>query len=218
MSLVFDATSRSICAPIFSNLSASSISLATVTPSLVIRGAPKDLSRTTLRPLGPSVTLTALARMSTPRSSRSRASPWNFTSLAAMLCYFLFLRGNRGLGDFLGGFRGRTAFDDPHNVGFFHDHELFAVDLDLGPRPFAEEHPVTRPDIERMKHAILAPGSGADRDHLALLRFFFGGVRDDDPARRFLLLLQAPDHDAVVQGTEIHGNLLRVNEPDESGC
>ena len=51
----------------FSNLSASSISLATVTPSLVVRGAPKLLSITTLRPLGPNVTLTASARMSTPR-------------------------------------------------------------------------------------------------------------------------------------------------------
>jgi chaperonin GroEL (HSP60 family) len=73
--LVFEATSRTIWAPMFSNLSSSSISLATVTPSLVIRGAPNDLSRTTLRPFGPSVTLTALARMSTPRSIRSRASP-----------------------------------------------------------------------------------------------------------------------------------------------
>ena len=43
-SLVFEATSRTIWAPMFSNLSASSISLATVTPSLVMRGAPKDLS------------------------------------------------------------------------------------------------------------------------------------------------------------------------------
>src|SRR3954467_6877071 len=66
----------------FSNLSSSSISLATVTPSLVMRGAPNDLSSTTLRPLGPSVTLTALARMSTPRSIRSRASTPNLTSLA----------------------------------------------------------------------------------------------------------------------------------------
>jgi hypothetical protein len=62
-----EATSLSICAPMFSNLSLSSISLATVTPSLVMRGAPKLLSMTTLRPLGPSVTLTALARVSTPR-------------------------------------------------------------------------------------------------------------------------------------------------------
>jgi hypothetical protein len=45
------ATSRTICAPMFSNLSSSSISLATVTPSLLMRGAPNDLSRTTLRPL-----------------------------------------------------------------------------------------------------------------------------------------------------------------------
>jgi hypothetical protein len=84
MSLVFEATSRTICAPMFSNLSSSSISLATVTPSLVMRGAPNDLSSTTLRPLGPSVTFTALARMSTPRSMRSRASVENFTSLAAI--------------------------------------------------------------------------------------------------------------------------------------
>src|SRR5258708_1951764 len=50
----------------FSNLSASSISFATVTPSLVIRGAPNDLSRTTLRPLGPTPTLTPFATTSTP--------------------------------------------------------------------------------------------------------------------------------------------------------
>ncbi len=81
---VFEATSRTIWAPMFSNLSSSSISLATVTPSLVMRGAPNDLSSTTLRPLGPSVTFTALARMSTPRSIRSRASTENLTSLAAM--------------------------------------------------------------------------------------------------------------------------------------
>ena len=40
MSLDFEATSRTIWAPMFSNLSESSISLATVTPSLVMRGAP----------------------------------------------------------------------------------------------------------------------------------------------------------------------------------
>ena len=83
-SLVFCATSRTIWAPIFSNLSSSSISLATVTPSLVMRGAPNDLSRMTLRPLGPSVTFTALARMSTPRSILSRASVENLTSFAAI--------------------------------------------------------------------------------------------------------------------------------------
>jgi hypothetical protein len=69
----------------FMNLSSSSISFATVTPSFVVRGAPKDFSITTLRPFGPSVTFTALARMSTPASIRSRASAPKFTILAAMV-------------------------------------------------------------------------------------------------------------------------------------
>ena len=73
----------------FSNLSSSSISLATVTPSLLMRGAPKDLSRMTLRPLGPSVPLTALMRISTPRNSRSRASEEKRTSLADMVAQSL---------------------------------------------------------------------------------------------------------------------------------
>jgi len=68
----------------FSNLSSSSISLATVTPSLVERGAPNGFSRMTLRPLGPSVIFTAFANTSTPRIIRSRASAENFTSLAAI--------------------------------------------------------------------------------------------------------------------------------------
>ena len=82
---VLEATSLTICAPMFSNLSASSISLATDTPSLVIVGAPKLFSSTTLRPFGPSVALTALARTFTPRSMRARASSEKRISLAAMI-------------------------------------------------------------------------------------------------------------------------------------
>src|SRR6476659_10207522 len=63
------------------------LELATVTPSLIDRGAPKDLSRMTLQPLGASVILTALARMSTPRIIRSRASAEKLTSFAAILLF-----------------------------------------------------------------------------------------------------------------------------------
>ena len=76
-SLVLVATSLASWAPMFSYGLVSSISRAIVTPSLVIVGAPNFLSMTTLRPFGPSVTLTALARASTPRSSDWRASPEN---------------------------------------------------------------------------------------------------------------------------------------------
>src|ERR1019366_1134993 len=71
---VLEATSRTICAPMFSSPSFSSISLATVTPSLVMVGEPNFFSMTTLRPLGPSVTFTASARMLTPRRIACRDS------------------------------------------------------------------------------------------------------------------------------------------------
>src|ERR1022692_5312084 len=133
MSEVFEATSRTICAPIFSNLSSSSISLATVTPSLVMRGAPNDLSSTTLRPLGPSVTLTALARMSTPRSMRSRASTPNLTSLADIFCFLEIDEGKRRLSGLLLG--GGDVGQNAHDVALLHDQELFAIELDLGAGP-----------------------------------------------------------------------------------
>ena len=85
ISLVFEATSDTNLAPIFSKWSSSSISLAMVTPSLVIRGEPKDFSKTTLRPLGPKVTLTVFAKMSTPRTMLLLASAENLISFAILL-------------------------------------------------------------------------------------------------------------------------------------
>ena len=74
ISFVLEATSFRSCAPIFSNGSSSSISLAMVTPSLVIVGEPNFFSKTTLRPLGPSVIPTVSATLFTPRSIARRAS------------------------------------------------------------------------------------------------------------------------------------------------
>ena len=79
---VLVATSFTICAPMFSTGSDSSISLATVTPSLVMVGEPNFLSMTTFRPLGPRVIFTASARASTPRLSLARASTLNCSSFA----------------------------------------------------------------------------------------------------------------------------------------
>ncbi len=65
---VLDATSLTSWAPMFSQGSLSSTSLATVTPSLVLVGEPNFLSRTMFLPRGPSVALTTLLRMFTPLS------------------------------------------------------------------------------------------------------------------------------------------------------
>ena len=73
-SSVLVAASLSSWAPMFSNGSASSMSRATVTPSWMTVGAPYFLSSATLRPLGPSVVLTASASASMPRFIEPRAS------------------------------------------------------------------------------------------------------------------------------------------------
>src|SRR5687767_5253641 len=74
----------------FSSASFRSISLATVTPSLVIVGEPNFFSRMTLRPFGPRVTFTALARLLTPRRIPCREeSP--YTICLAMGCSLLYL-------------------------------------------------------------------------------------------------------------------------------
>ena len=76
-SLVLVATSFTSWAPMFSNGSSNSISRAIVTPSLATAGAPNFLSSTTLRPRGPRVTFTVLARALTPASSLRRAASSN---------------------------------------------------------------------------------------------------------------------------------------------
>ena len=67
----------------FSHGSSSSTSLAIVTPSFVIVGAPHFLSSTTFCPLGPSVIATVSASLSTPASRPRRASSPNFSSFEA---------------------------------------------------------------------------------------------------------------------------------------
>src|ERR1700730_3322932 len=203
-SAVLEATSRTICAPMFSNLSSSSISLATVTPSLVIRGAPYDLSRTTLRPFGPSVTLTALLRISTPRSIRSRASEEKRTSLADMMFNPWFeVREQAASGRLF--LRGACALDHSHDVGLLHDQKVLAVDLDLGAGPFAEQHPVARFEFEWRQLAALVPSARPHGDDLALLRLLLDSVGNNDAALCLFLSFDAADDDTIVQWTEFHG-------------
>src|SRR5437762_347445 len=114
----------------FSNGSSSSISLAIVTPSLVMVGGPNFLSRTTLRPLGPSVILTASASASMPRFSARRASSLYSSCLAGILYLLLPVRG-----------------DDRQNVGFAQDQQLVLFELELGTRILGEQHALALLDV-----------------------------------------------------------------------
>src|SRR5258707_5467760 len=191
----FEATSRTIWAPMFSNLSSSSISLATVTPSLVMRGAPNDLSSTTLRPLGPSVTFTALLRMSTPRSILSRASTPNLTYLLAMMCS-LKCWGIRRLRGFLLG--GGQIGENAHDVAFLHDQQFLAIELDLVAGPFAEQHAIANLEIDRNQLAGLVAAARSDGEDFALRGLFLGGILNDDAAIGSIFGIDAFRQDAVV--------------------
>src|SRR6185503_14821599 len=151
---VLEATSFTSCAPMFSNLSLSSISFATDTPSLVTVGAPNERSRTTLRPFGPRVTLTASARMFTPAIMRVRACSLNLTSLAAMVF------SSRNI---------RLSVHDGHDVFFAHHEDLVAFDANRGAGVLAEQDLVADLDVGRDKLAVLVLLAGPDGEDFALV-------------------------------------------------
>src|SRR5204862_663056 len=143
------ATSFTIWAPMFSSASFSSISLATVTPSLVIVGDPNFVSRMTFRPRGPRVTFTALARLLTPRRMPCREeSPYTICLDMIALLLRLLLRC--------------LAANDGQHLVFPHQQVLLAIELDLRARVLAEEDHVAHLDIEGNARAVVV--------HLAIAR------------------------------------------------
>src|SRR5919109_978097 len=195
-SLVAVATSRTSWAPWFSKTSSTSISRAIVTPSFVIVGAPNFLSSTTYRPLGPSVTLTASARMLTPRSSERRASSLNFNSLCAIQLPPSVLRSGAG--------RLTRADDLGENIGLAQDQNLVGSEPDLGAAVLRKDDLVALGDVHRDELAAVVAAAGADGEDLAALRLLLRCVGQDDPARRRLLLLEDLDDEAVAQRLQIH--------------
>src|SRR5712692_3194887 len=194
-SLVFDATSLTIWAPIFSNLSSSSISLATVTPSLVTVGAPKLFSSTTLRPLGPRVTVTASARTLTPLRIFSRASCENLTNFAAMPINLLDY-GAHFVDDILNAAESLT-FEHPKNIVLTKNQMLFAFEFDLTAGVLAEQNTIASLHVRGEQLAVFGHFAFADRHHPPLLGLFFGGVRNDDSSLGLFFLLNALDEDSV---------------------
>src|SRR4051794_10033079 len=191
-----------------------------VTPSFVIVGAPHFLSMTTLRPLGPSVTLTALASASTPRSSDLRAESSNSSCLAMVFLWLGLLCGSWESGHLrclpgqnethpgetpagLTGVRSRHtagSADDGEDVAGREDQELLAAVLDLGAAVLAVDDLVADLDVERdALGAGVVEAAGADSEDLALLGLLLGRVRDDEAGCSGLLGLEGLDDDAVFE-------------------
>ena len=190
-------------------VSEGSISSATVTPSPVMRGAPKALSSTTLRPFGPSVTFTALASMSTPRSRRSRASDENRTSLAqpsVRTPVSLVPSPGEGCLSAFACWKVILSIAPAFDVRFLHVGGVRPSIRKHCLEYFLESTPVPDVSIKHHELAALVADAGTDGDHLALLRLFLCGIWDDDAARSLFLRFNSTDNDAVVQGTECYGH------------
>src|SRR3954463_13530178 len=180
-SFVLVATSFTSWAPMFSKGFSSSTSLAMVTPSLVMVGAPNFFSSTTLRPRGPSVTLTASASLSTPFSRSRRAASSNcriFGIWGSLLLLGLALRHGQ-------------------HVAAGEDQQVLAVDGDLRAAVLAVDDGVAHLDVGGNEiAALLGPTPGAHGEDLAELGLLLGRVGNDDAADRGLLGLVGPNHDA----------------------
>src|SRR6266508_3556367 len=154
---------------------------------------------TTLRPLGPRVTLTALASALTPDRMRLRATSVYTISLADMW-----------MGPFrvvLSVWSGRLELllDHAQDVVFSQDETVFAVDLDFGAGVLSEENGVTGLHVELPHRPVLEHLPVADGDNLPLYRLFPGGVWNDDPAFGHFFFFNPTDDDATLQRPKAHG-------------
>src|SRR2546423_14000109 len=137
----------------FSSGSLSSISFATETPSLVIVGDPNFLSRMTLRPFGPRVTLTALARLLTPRRM-----PWRdespYTICFAMMNLLRLAFSGPRQAELLLILRFRRPRGLPASRLCAGSRSRPAIELDFLARIFAKRDVIARLHIERDTLAI----------------------------------------------------------------
>src|SRR5579872_2539244 len=192
------ATSRTICAPMFSSGSLRSISFATVTPSLVMVGDPNFLSSTTFRPLGPSVTFTASASWLTPRRIACRdCSPYT-------ICFAISVFSCSSRLQLLFLLFGGATFNHGEDFVFAHDEIFLAIELDLLAGVLAEQDEIAGFDVQRNPLAVVFRLAVAGGNHFALLGLFLGGVGDDDPADFLFAFFDTRDDDAVVQRSDVH--------------
>src|SRR4051794_36753276 len=94
--------------------------------------------------------------------------------------------------------RRAVADDLRQDVRLAEDQNLVGAELDLGAAVLAEDDLVALVEIHGDVLPVLVAGAGADGQDAAALRLLLGRVRQDDPARRRLLLVEDLDDQAVA--------------------
>jgi hypothetical protein len=101
---------------------------------------------------------------------------------------------------------GAGFVDHAQKIALLHDQVVLTVDLHFGARPFAEQDPVSRFDVDRDQLALLASAPGTGRDNLAFLRPLLCGVGNDDATGGLFLGIDAAHEHAVVHWAEMHAH------------
>src|SRR6185312_13873862 len=79
-----------------------------------------------------------------------------------------------------------------------------AVEFHLGAGPLAIDHLVADLDAHRLQAAVLEALAAADRDDLALLGLFLGGIGNNDPGLGLGFGGDRLQQQPVMQGLEFH--------------
>src|SRR6266849_10802616 len=82
--------------------------------------------------------------------------------------------GKRLSGLLLGG---GNVSENAHDVAFLHDQQFLIIELDLGPRPLAEQHAVADLEVDRDQLAGFVTAARTNGGDLALRGLFLGTVR-----------------------------------------
>ncbi len=90
------------------------------------------------------------------------------------------------------------ALDRGKDFLFLHDQVIHAVQFDFLAGVLAEEDGVARLHVELHAVAVVAHFAVAGGDDGAPLRFFLGGIRDDDAADLLFAFVEALNEDPVV--------------------
>src|ERR1700722_10283481 len=93
----------------------------------------------------------------------------------------------------------RRLSQHAHDVAFLHDQQFFAVELDLGAGPFAEQDAIADLEVDRDQLASFIPPALTYLRDFALRGLFLGAVGNDDAALGLLLGIDTFDHDTVMQ-------------------
>src|SRR5207248_53992 len=73
-------------------------------------------------------------------------------------------------------------------------------------RVLPDQHVITSFHVQRDGFAVIVHATAASRDDFGLLRFFFGGIRDDDAADALFLFLNPLHEDPIAQRSYVHAH------------